>query len=238
MGSSADWLPIVEFLKTTHYCVLPDLPGHGGNTSRDFDRPHDLAFIAQGVKIVLDQLGLKNANVLGYSLGGRVALQLALDYPEKVNQLILENASPGIDDQDERDARVRLDQERAQAIEKDLDAFLEDWYRMPLFDSLALDPDQRAALVTNRAGNDPAWLAKLIVELSPGQVPSNWSRLNELKMPVALIGGELDIKYRSSLSSVQAAISNASLTLIPHAGHNAHLEQPDTFINTLQKILQ
>jgi 2-succinyl-6-hydroxy-2,4-cyclohexadiene-1-carboxylate synthase len=130
-----------------------------------------------------------------------------------------------------------LDRERAKKIKGDFPAFLENWYRAPLFSSMARQPERLEELMATRAKNDTDWLAKLIVELSPGTVVSHWERLAELAMPVGLIGGRLDAKYQLTLDQMQAQIPNARRYDIADAGHNAHWEKPGDYLKIVQDCL-
>ena len=161
---------------------------------------------------------------LGYSLGGRVALHLALAQPDLVTALVLIGAHPGIEDADEREARRRADDELADHLEAvGLDAFLDEWLAQPLFASLPPEADQR----TERLTNDPAALGG---HPAPPQHRAPGPALGpppELSMPVLVLAGEHDERYRRLGRQAAATIgTNASFETVPDAGHAAHLEQP------------
>lgn len=238
MGSHKDWLPIAEELQKEFYCIIPDLPGHGGNLSeREFERELSLPYIAQGAKVILDQLGIKQANVIGYSMGGRVAVHMALNHPEKVGKLVLENANPGLKDIKKREERARIDVERAEKIRDDLDGFIDTWYQAGLFSSLAAHGARFEALKAVRKLNDARWIAKAIAELSPGAQDSVWGRLSELSMPVQLVGGAYDAKYQGILDEMRQMIPDVKLTVIEETGHNVHFEQSENFIKVVREFL-
>jgi 2-succinyl-6-hydroxy-2,4-cyclohexadiene-1-carboxylate synthase len=168
---------------------------------------------------------LERTDYVGYSQGGRLCLQLALDRPDVVHRLVLVSASPGIADPDERAARRDSDELLAQEIERDgVDAFLERWLAQPLFATL---PPERAGIEARRAHNTIGSLTYQLRVLGQGSQPSNWDRLGELRMPVLLVAGELDAKYVDIARRMAERIADARVEVVPGAGHACHLEQPE-----------
>ena len=168
---------------------------------------------------------------VGYSMGGRLCLQLALDRPATVHRLALVSASPGIADDAERAARREADERLAKEIERDgVDAFLERWLAQPLFASL---PRERAGTEERRAHNTVETLTHQLRILGQGVQPSNWDRLGELRMPVLLIAGARDTKYVDLAHRMADAIPGARVEVIPGAGHACHLEQPEAVAHLL-----
>jgi len=176
------------------------------------------------------------ATYVGYSMGGRLCLQLALDRPELVEHLVLISASPGIADDAERAARRASDEALAREIERDgVDAFLERWLAQPLFASL---PRAAAGIEDRRAANTVDRLAHQLVMLGQGSQPDNWPRLGELRMPVLLIAGALDTKYVDIAHRMGKAIANARVEIVDGAGHACHLERPDDVAHRLTSWLE
>lgn len=177
------------------------------------------------------KLGTASATYSGYSMGGRLCLQLALDRPETVARLVLVSASPGIADDADRVARCAADEQLAQSIERDgVDAFLERWVAQPLFATL---PRDRSGIDDRRAGNTVESLTHQLRVLGQGAQPSNWGRLADLAVPTLLIVGELDTKYVDIAHRMADAIPNARVEVITHAGHACHLEQPEAVAHLL-----
>jgi 2-succinyl-6-hydroxy-2,4-cyclohexadiene-1-carboxylate synthase len=165
------------------------------------------------------------ATYVGYSMGGRLCLQLALDRPDLVDDLVLISSSPGIADDAERAARRASDEALARDVERDgVDAFLERWLAQPLFATL---PRNAAGVEDRRAANTVDRLRHQLVVLGQGSQPDNWPRLGELRMPVLLIAGALDAKYVDIARRMAEAVPDARLEIVDHAGHACHLEQPD-----------
>ena len=176
-------------------------------------------------------LGVATATYIGYSQGGRLALQLALDRPELVRRLVLVSASPGIADPDERATRRAADARLAEEVARDgVDAFLARWLAQPLFATL---PPERAGLDARVAENTVESLTEQLLVLGQGAQPSNWERLGELQVPVLLIVGALDTKYVGIAEQMAARIPDARVAVLPGAGHACHLEQPDRVAHLL-----
>jgi 2-succinyl-6-hydroxy-2,4-cyclohexadiene-1-carboxylate synthase len=189
---------------------------------------------------LLDALEIARADVLGYSMGGRVALHLAAAAPERVGALVLESSSPGIADAAERQTRIAADEALADAIEREgLAAFVERWERLPLFASQAALPDDtRARLHAQRLRNNPLGLANSLRGMGTGQQTSLWDRLAGLDMRTLLIAGELDVKYRALAVEMQALLPNARTVIVPGVGHAVHLEQPQRFAENVLEFLR
>jgi 2-succinyl-6-hydroxy-2,4-cyclohexadiene-1-carboxylate synthase len=171
------------------------------------------------------------ADYVGYSQGGRLCLQLALDQPEVVHRLVLVSASPGIADPAERAARREADERLAHEIERDgVDAFLERWLAQPLFTTL---PRERSGIDDRKARNTIESLTQQLRVLGQGSQPSNWGRLAELRMPVLLIVGELDVKYVDIAQRMAERIADVRVEVIAGAGHACHLEQPERVAHLL-----
>jgi 2-succinyl-6-hydroxy-2,4-cyclohexadiene-1-carboxylate synthase len=175
--------------------------------------------------------GPETTTYVGYSQGGRLCLQLALDRPDVVHRLVLVSASPGIADPTERAARHDADEKLAQDIEHDgIDAFLERWLAQPLFATL---PRAQSGLEERRKANTVDWLTYQLRTLGQGVQPSNWDRLPELAMPVLLIVGELDEKYVDIAQRMADVIPDARVEVVAGAGHACHLEQPEVVAQLL-----
>ena len=174
----------------------------------------------------------RRATYVGYSMGGRLCLQLALDRPELVERLVLISASPGIaDDADARRPTRRATRRWHKTIERDgVDAFLERWLAQPLFATLSRDA---AGVEDRRATNTVDRLTHQLAALGQGSQPNNWGRLHELTMPVLVVAGALDTKYVDIAQRMGAAIPNARVEIIDGAGHACHLERPEDIAQLL-----
>ena len=161
---------------------------------------------------------------VGYSMGGRLCLQLALDRPDLVERLVLVSGSPGIASAPERAQRRAADERLAQEAELvGVDVFLERWLSQRMFETL---PPEAAMLDDRRKGNTVHRIAHQLRALGQGAQPSSWPRLGELTMPVLLVTGAYDRKYAEIADQMAAAISTARLETVAKAGHAVHLERP------------
>ncbi len=237
MGSAADFGPVVNKLVGRPgnrlgervRCVRVDLPGHGSAppAATELSLP---ALATQLREQVLEPLG--RPALVGYSMGGRLALQTALDHPQAVGELVLVSTSPGIADEAARAERRRADRERAARIRADYAAFLDAWYRLPIFGELHNTPGY-VAMLDRRRQNDPESMARTIVELSPGRQPSNWNRLDALEDTTWLVGAD-DPKY-AALGDELAAVGHRVIAAAD-AAHALHVERPDWLTDQIRAI--
>jgi 2-succinyl-6-hydroxy-2,4-cyclohexadiene-1-carboxylate synthase len=162
----------------------------------------------------------------GYSMGGRIALHAALSLRDRVGRLVLIGASPGIADPAERAARAVADAELADRIEAiGLEAFVREWEEQPLFAGMPRGVAEIAH--ADRMRSTAAGLAAALRGLGTGAMPSLWDRLGELAMPVELVVGERDVKFRAIAERMEAALPDARLHVVAGAGHAAQLEAPE-----------
>jgi 2-succinyl-6-hydroxy-2,4-cyclohexadiene-1-carboxylate synthase len=239
MGQSSDWLEITERLESEYYCILPDLPGHGKSMIGTVAEPFDFDSVALGLVNLMEELHLVSAALIGYSMGARLALYAATKYPERFKALVLEGVNPGLQDDNERNNRLFLDQRRAREIEKvGIARFIETWYEADLFETLRRHPGKLNKTKAARKKNDTDWMAKVLRELSIGRQPSLWDRLDELNMPVLLIAGDLDDKYKRIVFQMKDHLNDSQVHLIPDTGHNTHLEIPEKFGQILADFLK
>ena len=237
MGSAADWDHVAGALSEDFYCIVPDLPGHGNSTGLP-DETYTMDGTARAVVGLMDGIGVRRATIAGYSMGGRLALYLGLRHPDRCASLFLESASPGIEDERERAARRRADEQRARRIESgDFEEFLRDWYSQPLFASLARHEGMVEKLIESRKRNDPRELTKSLRGAGAGSQPSLWNELFELRIPTLVVAGESDEKFVGIARRMAGLSPEVRFALVPGAGHNVHLESPEEHEKLLQRVL-
>jgi 2-succinyl-6-hydroxy-2,4-cyclohexadiene-1-carboxylate synthase len=239
-GSAPTWTPLIAALPPHFRTIAPDLIGHGRSDSPPDAERYRMERCVADLLAILDALEVERADVLGYSMGGRVALHLAAAAPDRVGALVLESSSPGIADATERQARIAADQALADSIDHaGLAAFVERWERLPLFASqAALPEDTRARLHTQRLRNDQLGLANSLRGMGAGRQESLWDRLASLDVRTLLIAGELDVKYRALAGEMRALLPDARAVIVPGAGHAVHLEQPQAFAKNVLEFLR
>ena len=225
--TSACWGPVADALAQDHTVVRVDAPGHG--RSADV-----MAGLRGGARLIADQGG--RAIYLGYSMGARYCLHLAVSNPELVDALVLVGGTAGIEDPTERAARAEADERLAAEIEAHgVDAFLEAWMRNPLF--AGLTPER--AMLDVRRRNTVKGLAMSLRQAGTGVQHPLWGKLHRLAMPVLVVAGERDDKFTELGRRMATLIgSNAQFATVPNAGHAAHLEQPEAFLSVVQPFLR
>jgi 2-succinyl-6-hydroxy-2,4-cyclohexadiene-1-carboxylate synthase len=222
----AAWGPAARRLGERWPVVRVDLPGHGGSG---------------GVRVgFAEAAGLVGAcggkgGYVGYSLGGRLCLRLALERPDLVRALVLVGASPGIADPAARAARREADEALAQGIERDgVAAFLDRWLAGPLFATLPPELAGRAERLANTAEG----LADSLRRLGTGTQEPLWDRLAGLRPPALLVAGERDARFAAIAREMAAAIGpTAQVAVLPGAGHAAHLERPAELAALVEEFL-
>jgi 2-succinyl-6-hydroxy-2,4-cyclohexadiene-1-carboxylate synthase len=218
-GTHRAWDGVIAALDGERYRPLAlDLPGHG--TQADARRPITFA------GCVADVLARspERFTLCGYSLGGRVALHVALAAPERVARLVLVSSSAGIAGEAERAARRRADHALAEELERvPLEAFIERWRTQPLF---AQEPSRVRELASDdQRRNRPDALAAVLRGIGTGEMQPLWGRLGELAMPVTVLAGERDQKFRALGQRMVELLPDAALVVLA-GGHGLPLENP------------
>jgi 2-succinyl-6-hydroxy-2,4-cyclohexadiene-1-carboxylate synthase len=225
-GTRRAWDDVVTRLDPERYLALAlDLPGHGEDAACAGDITFDTC-----VAGVLARAPERFA-LCGYSLGGRVALHVALAARARVSRLALVSSSPGIEDRAERAERRSVDLRLAEALEDgSYDDFIERWQAQPLF---AHDPPTvREQAREDQRRNDRHALAAAMRGLGTGEMTPLWDRLGELTMPVTVIVGERDAKFCAIGRRMVALLPGGELAVVP-GGHRVPLENPTGLVRAL-----
>ncbi len=237
-GSAMTWQPFAE--SWPQYRIMAvELIGHGASDAPADESRYTMARCTADLAALLAALDVERAALLGYSMGGRVALQFALAAPERVAALVLESASSGIDDAGERAARAAADRALADSIEREgIQAFVDRWEALPMWATHAALPEPvRQRLRAQRLRNSTAGLANSLRGMGAGAQEPVLNRLHELRMPVLLIAGEQDAKYRQLAYDMRERIRDAHINIVEGAGHAAHLERPAAFAPLVKEFL-
>jgi len=233
-GSGADFDPIAKLAMNYLEWFTPDLPGHGSNESDCL-----LEIATRKLNTIAAQVD-RPFILLGYSMGGRLALNYAINYPDLVKGLILIGVSPGIENPAERLARKDNEAQLAGRILRiGVKQFLEEWRTHPLIKTQELIPrDIFQAMLERREANVAPALANSLLGMGVGSMEPLWSRLGELKCPVYLITGEKDLKFEMIAKKMIEILPEGSSEIVPDAGHAAHLENIPYFLSLLEIIIE
>jgi 2-succinyl-6-hydroxy-2,4-cyclohexadiene-1-carboxylate synthase len=226
-NTARSWGPVTAALGQSYSVLAPDIRGHGSAAAAE---PVTL-------EAVLDDLAALHPGpytLVGYSMGGRIALHAALALPARVARLVLIGSSPGLADAGARARRRREDERLASKLERcSIEEFARRWAQTPV---LAGAPAAvRRAAHADRLQNTPAGLARALRGLGTGALPSLWERLGELRAPVLLLAGERDRKFREIAARMAAALPDARVLAVPGAGHAAHLEAPEAVAEAIRQ---
>ncbi|MFZ4730777.1 MAG: 2-succinyl-6-hydroxy-2,4-cyclohexadiene-1-carboxylate synthase [Pseudanabaena sp.] len=238
MGNRFEFKQTIAILSKQFYCVAIDLLGHGQTTSinqrADQNDSYTIQSSADFVIKFLDLLRLDSCFLVGYSMGGRLALYLTIHFPQYFQRVVLESASAGLSSDVARSDRLAKDMQMATKLETgDFRLFLENWYQQPIFANLRSHP-HFAQMLEQRLNNSPAQLAKSLRNLSIGMQPSLWEKLFKNEIPLLLLVGELDLKFVQINRQMQQLGKNSQLEVIPSCGHNIHFENPNLFIEKIK----
>lgn len=238
-GSGRNWGPVLPQLRKHFWILTVDLLGHGRSAAPSDPNRYTMPHAAADLIALLDKWQLERTALLGYSMGGRLALYLACRNPERFSRLVLESSSPGLAAAAERAARRQSDAALADWIEANgIDAFATRWEALPLWDSQQqLSEEIRQQLREQRRQNNPTGLANSLRGMGTGVQPSLWPRLATLNLPTLLIAGALDHKFVAINQQMEDQLPNGRLQIIPQAGHTTHLEQPRQFETAVTQFL-
>lgn len=220
-------------------CV--DLVGHGRSDAPEAAGAYTMAAMVHQVASVAARLAHGPVDLVGYSLGGRVALTLLVEHHDLVERAVLIGATPGLATEAERQARRDADEALASMIEHEgLEAFVDRWMALPMWDTLwrRIGPTGRDASREQRLANDPRGLAASLRGAGTGSMPPVHDRLGEISARLLLVTGALDVKFTEINESMVTRIPNASLSVIADAGHAVHLERPDVVVAEIRAALR
>lgn len=196
LGSHRDWDEVIQYLAERYFCIAIDLPGHSRSLGRG-DEVYTWNGAARSVCAVIEQSGAKKPLIVGYSMGGRLALYLLVHETARWYGGVIESTSPGIQDPDER---ALADGESDRTLTRRMEeiswpAFLLEWYEQPLFYTLKKNDRLWRRLLDRRKQNDPHELVRALRGFSVGVQPSLWQDLPQLNTSLLTVVGEKDHKY-------------------------------------------
>jgi 2-succinyl-6-hydroxy-2,4-cyclohexadiene-1-carboxylate synthase len=239
-GSSDDWKNIIPNLNKNFNVIAVDLVGHGKSDSPKNLSLYQASSIVNQLKTVIDNFTKDKVVLAGYSMGGRAALNFAVEYPEMIKGLILESTSAGIKNENMRNERIKNDESLADFIEQNpIEKFIEKWMGMEIFNTqkrfsnAKLDELKRGKLYNSKTG-----LANSLRGFGTGTMIIPPEKLKNINAKVLLITGELDVKFTSINSKLVKQFRSAHHKIIKSSGHNTHLEEPKAYLEVVNKFLE
>ena len=237
LGDSEDWRPLVSLLEDDFYLVAIDLPGHGNSQSVELAGDDAFRLFSQILNLTLQQLDLKRFSLLGYSLGGRLAMMYSLDHGGSVEHLLLESCHPGLESDADRSIRSQSDSEWASLFRTEpLEEVLQRWYHQPVFADL--NSQQRQSLMEHRlrVNKNSPLLGNVLDGCSLSRQPACWGKLEDVSFPVHYFYGEKDLKFTEIALRLHKSGSLAGLHKVSAAGHNVHREQPEAMADVIRQL--
>lgn len=227
------WTDILAPMSGAVPFLCPLLPGHGG-------KPCPASITIPGLADELAQrFSSQPVDLIGYSMGGRIALQWALRHPASVRRLVLISCNPGLRDADERSLRHQRDERLAQILEEDgIGPFVAWWEANPTLRTAKKLPRANDEILRSRRLNqDPNGLAGALRQLGAGPMPDLWQLLPGLNIPTLLIAGAADARYCDVMREMSALIPNARLHVVADSGHAVHREQPQHLLGLIREFI-
>ena len=240
IGSTQNWSAVTPTLASAYRVIAVDILGHGLSSSPAEPQRYHIGAVANDLAFILAAITTMPVHLIGYSMGARLALYFALTYPQFVRKLVLESGSPGLETPEEQSSRVESDDQLAGwLLENGITAFIDRWERLPLFESqMRLSVEILAKQRAQRLQSNPTGLANSLRGMGAGCQPSLWGKLDTLSAPTLLITGALDHKYCMIAQRMAQMIPDATLQIVPDAGHNVHLERAEIYLQLTKSFLQ
>ena len=233
MGSGSSFDELIPQLCEFCNPITVDLIGHGESEGSEMHyRFAAKEQVADLIKLISEQLS-SPLFLHGYSMGGRLALIIALQRPDLIQGLILESTTFGIKTEQERQARQALDAQRADSILGNYAQFLKEWRALPLFKN----SESNSSMLNIQEEQNPLWMSNSLLGFGTGNMPYLRTHLSKLTMPVLLLAGKSDRKFVNIMNAMQHQISNSMLTLFEHTNHRVHSERPTQFAQSLQSFI-
>ena len=239
-GDTSTWHPFCEPWGKHSSLIMVDIMGHGQTDSPEALERYEMTSAADDLNALLDALEIEQVDVLGYSMGGRLAITFGIRYPHRVRKFILESASPGLALEEQRIERKNQDKQLASFIlEKGIERFVAHWESIPLFQTQQRLPENvRNGIRKQRLMNSKIGLANSLMGMGTGSQPSWWEEMAKIPFEVLLMTGSLDKKFCDIAEKMGNLIENCLWVKVEHCGHTIHVEEPELFGTIVSGFLQ
>ena len=228
--NGASWDELVAKMPTSWKWMAPDLRGHGSAPTA----PATMDDCAADLVALWNHLGIERSHVVGYSMGGRLALHVAVRLPERTRSLLTIGAHAGLEER-ARAARRQADEALAERIERDgVESFVHHWESLPMFAGIKRrGPDFAAWLHGLRMGNDANGLAASLRGMGAGAMEPLWDELEAIDLPCTFVAGEDDAPFMQAAARLHQSVTGSRLRRVPDSGHSVQFEQPDATASIL-----
>ena len=239
-GSLDDWRETYGLLNPNFNYIGIDLVGHGKSDSPDIVDKYNQQALSKQLNDLLIKLSLEQVMICGYSMGGRAALNFAIDYPNKIRGLILESTTAGIESKKSQSERIETDEELAHYIEShNIEEFVDLWMNKEIFNTQRRFSNEKLKNIRKKKIlNSKIGLANSLRGFGTGRMSYFGNKLNQINCPVLLITGELDTKFTKINSVLKKNFPNANHKIIKNAGHNTHIEELERFATVVNEYLK
>ncbi|KAL9420499.1 hypothetical protein AB3S75_038135 [Citrus x aurantiifolia] len=256
LGTGEEWIPIMKAVSGSARCISIDLPGHGGSKMQNHvakatqEITLSIDVVADVLYKLIEQITPGKVTLVGYSMGARIALYMALRFSDKIKGTVIISGSPGLQDNIARKIRRAEDDSRAcSLVTHGLQVFLDTWYTGELWESLRSHPHFNRIVASRLLHEDVQSLSKALSDLSVGRQPPLWEDLKLCSTPLLIVVGERDKKFKSIAEKMCYELSHDEkgsddlrneiyeMVEIPNCGHAVHLENPLPVIRAVRQFL-
>ena len=231
--SGRSWQEVISAMPAGWRFVVPDLRGHGETRLRP-GAAYTMEACTADLEMLWGHLGIDRTHLVGYSMGGRLALHVAARHPERLLSLLTIGAHAGLEP-GAREGRKLEDDALAERIEKDgVEAFVDYWAGLPLFAGLERrGPSFVAQLRAERLKNTVAGLDCSLRGMGAGVMDPVWDELGRVTVRCTFVAGRLDHGYVASARRLAASVPNGRVEIVARAGHSVHQERPEVITRVL-----
>lgn len=236
--SGKDWQSVISRLTPTYWSIAPDLIGHGRTDAPDHGELYQIEAVIEQLVSVMDTLEIETADWVGYSMGGRILFHFARSYPDRVQSMVVESSTAGLEGTERRAQRRCADEELARYIKNhSLEEFVKRWSNAPIFDTQqSVSQSKRERAKEIRLSGDPTGYIHSLRNLGRGVLSPIWDQLDQLDFPICLITGSEDSKHVKIHRRMQETLPRACSIVVEDVGHNVHFERPDQYVRHLKEF--